>query len=92
MESNLKKARREYKPGTEFFSATKNIKTPIRVAILREALHEDRISEIKKLEHSSLTEDKERRKYLQSLENDIVNSEGGVIYCSETGNWAEKSN
>lgn len=86
MESNLKKARREYKPGTEFFSTTKNIKTPIRVAILREALHEDRISEIK------YTQDKERKKYLESLENDIVNSEGGVIYCSETGNWAEKIN
>lgn len=84
MESNLKKARREYPINSQFYSATKNIKSPLKVAILREAIHEDRISEIK------TTEDKERRKYLQSLENDIVNSEGGVIYCSETGNWAKK--
>jgi hypothetical protein len=28
-------------------------------------------------------------KYLLSLGKDIVNSEGGVIYCSETNTWAE---
>lgn len=87
MESNLKKARREYPINSQFYSATKNIKSPLKVAILREAEHLDRIAEIKDKETT-----KERRKYLQSLENDIVNSEGGVIYCSETGNWAEKSN
>jgi hypothetical protein len=84
MENNLKIARREYKPNTLFISATNNLKSPLRVAILKEAEYLDRIAEIKE------TTDKERRKYLQSLENDIVNSEGGVIYCGETKRWAKK--
>ena len=33
---------------------------------------------------------KEEIEYLQSLPKDVVNSEGGVIYCGETGNWAKK--
>lgn len=32
----------------------------------------------------------ERMDYLMSLEKDIINSEGGVIYCGETQTWAEK--
>jgi hypothetical protein len=84
MENNLKIARRDYKLGTRFLSATNNLNAPLRVSSLFEAIHEDRITEIKE------TTNKERRKYLQSLENDIVNSEGGVIYCGETKRWAKK--
>ena len=32
---------------------------------------------------------KEEIKYLQSLPKDIVNSEGGVVYCGENNVWAE---
>lgn len=32
---------------------------------------------------------KEEIEYLQSLEKDIVNSDGGVIYCGENNVWAE---
>ena len=31
---------------------------------------------------------KEEVDYLSSLEKDIVNENGGVIYCSETKTWA----
>ena len=30
-------------------------------------------------------------KYLLSLGKDIVNLDGGVIYCAETNTWAEKA-
>lgn len=33
---------------------------------------------------------KEEIEYLESLPKDIVNSEGGVIYCGENDVWAEK--
>ena len=33
---------------------------------------------------------KEEIEYLQSLPKDIVNSDGGVIYCGESNVWAEK--
>jgi|TARA_R110000782_G_C14752041_1_gene407267 hypothetical protein len=31
----------------------------------------------------------ERLEYLLSLENDIVNTDGGVIFCGETLEWSE---
>lgn len=33
---------------------------------------------------------KEEVEYLQSLPRDIINSDGGVIYCGENNVWAEK--
>jgi hypothetical protein len=33
---------------------------------------------------------KEEIEYLQSLPKDVINSEGGVIYCGENNVWAEK--
>ena len=35
---------------------------------------------------------KEEIEYLQSLEKDIVNSDGGVIYCGENNVWAKVIN
>jgi len=33
---------------------------------------------------------KEEIEYLKSLPKDVVNSEGGVVYCGENNVWAEK--
>lgn len=39
---------------------------------------------------SAVKEQIERMNYLLSLEKDIINSEGGVIYCGETNTFAKK--
>ena len=85
---NIKEIRKEYPIHTQFYSATKNLKSPLTVTSIKFAEHLDRQEEIKQLKESK--SNKSRLNYLLSLEPDIVNSEGGVIYCGESKQWAEK--
>jgi len=85
---NLKEIKKLYPTGSQFFSATKNVKSPLTVTSIKFAEHLDRQEEIKQLRESK--SNKSRLNYLLSLEPDIVNSEGGVIYCGETKTFAEK--
>jgi hypothetical protein len=119
MQSKLNFAKKEYKIGDYFITATKTIKTALKVAIVKEAEHEDRKNEIQILKNRCLSiyrdmyppldtfekikkafKDKpdfiektkhlaERIDYLENLEKDIINSDGGVIYCGETNSWAK---
>lgn len=110
-------AKKKYKKGSSFLSATGNLKFPIKITEIREAEHEDRKNEISSLKNLILREwlkfspksakinkkhknyetflentckYDERIIYLQSLKNDIVESEiGGVIYCAMEDRWAE---
>lgn len=41
------------------------------------------------LDNKSILVLKEEVEYLQSLPRDIINSDGGVIYCGENNVWAE---
>jgi len=41
---------KNYKPGTLFLSATKNIKSPLKVTALKKAEHVDRLNRISQLE------------------------------------------
>lgn len=120
--TNLEKAKKEYKFGEYFLSATNNLKSPIRIGIIDEAKHEDRVNEIANIKQWCLdlyrsmnpnqAKDKfekldykfkhnaeffkntrkqiARMEYIHSLEKDIVNLDGGVIYCGETKVWAKK--
>jgi hypothetical protein len=85
---NIKEIRKEYPTGSQFYSATKNLKSPLTVTSIKFAEHLDRQEEIKQLRESKAN--KSRLNYLLSLEPDIVNSDGGVIYCGERKEWAEK--
>jgi len=85
---NLKEIKKLYPTGSMFLTATKNLKSPLTVTSIKFAEHLDRQEEIKQLRESK--SNKSRLNYLLSLEPDIVNSEGGVIYCSESKQWAEK--
>jgi len=56
-----------------------------------------RYEEVKFSSYSFLAENdnrvmklKEEIEYLKSLPKDVVNSEGGVVYCGENNVWAEK--
>lgn len=121
MKTNLETAKENYKFGTDFFSATGNLRQPLKVFIVQEAEHEDRKNEIGRIKqycldtyramHPSNPKDKfeklkfafqndrefvkavsekiARMHYLESLEKDIINSEGGVIYCGETKTWSK---
>ena len=86
--TNLKEIRKEYPIHTQFYSATKNLKSPLTVGTLKFAEHLDRQEEIKQLKESK--SNKSRLNYLLSLEPDIVNSKSGLIYCGETKTFAEK--
>lgn len=55
-EEYLAFAKKRYKKGSYFYTATKNIKVPLKVIELKTAQHEDRRSEIAFLEHSILRE------------------------------------
>jgi hypothetical protein len=84
----LKEIKKLYPIGSQFFSATKNLKSPLKVSSLRVAEHLDRQEEIRQLKENK--SNRKRLEYLLSLEPDIINSDGGVIYCGETKTWAEK--
>ena len=86
---NLKEIKKLYPTGSMFLTATKNLKSPLTVTSIKFAEHLDRQEEIKQLRESK--SNKSRLNYLLSLEPDIVNSEGGVIYCGETKTFAEKA-
>ena len=125
MENRLKQAKREYKNGEYFYSATKNVKTPIEITEIMEAKHEDRVNEIKDLKEHILSvyrnlhptspknnwnklfkpanvfetdvpffdatiKKMKRLSDLESMKNDIINENGGIIWDNETGLWAEK--
>ena len=125
MENRLKQAKKEYKNGEYFYSATKNVKSPIEITEVVEAKHEDRVNEIKDLKEHILSvyrnlhptspknswsklfspinvfetdvpffdatiKKMKRLSDLESMKNDIINENGGVIWDNETGLWAEK--
>ena len=110
----IKEARKLFPKGTEFLSATNNLRIPLRVTTLLVANHTDRKNKIKELELNILalwnTENPKRvvdffrkvpksfqisqkefeeREFLLSLPSDIVNEEGGVIWCGETNTLAK---
>jgi hypothetical protein len=120
MQANLNSAKKDYRVGDYFITATGAIKTALKVGAIKESEHLDRHLEIQMLKSKCLTiyremyppldtfekikkafKDKpdfilatkelaERIDYLEALEKDIINSEGGVIYCGETNVWAVK--
>lgn len=84
----LKEIKKLYPIGSQFLTATKNLKSPLTVSSLRIAEHLDRQEEIRQLKETKTN--RKRLNYLLSLEPDIINSDGGVIYCGETKTFAEK--